>query len=117
MDVVLARLGGRLWAVPTARVREVTQVGNITPVPQAPAAIVGLMQLRGNILPVIDLDGTGERTLRPGDPLLVVEEGAVRAALSVDQVVAVATEPGGAELLDVGALFDRVRGHAPEALP
>jgi chemotaxis signal transduction protein len=107
-DVVRVRVGERQLAVPTARVREVATVVVLTPVPQAPPSIAGLTQLRGQILPVIDLDPP--RTARAGDPLLVVELGPVRAALLVDRVLGVEPESAAVEVLDVGALFDRLRG-------
>jgi purine-binding chemotaxis protein CheW len=109
-DVVRVRVGERFWAIPTARVREVAVVGNLTPVPHAPPAVLGLMQLRGQILPVIELQPKAEPvTLKPGQPLLVVEVGPIRAALRVDHVLGVEPESRSVELFDVAALFDRLR--------
>ena len=112
-DVVLVTSGARRLAVPTARVREVAQAGAVTPVQTAPGTVVGLTQVRGQILPVLDLDRVRDddppRAARPGDPLLVVELGPVRAALLCDRVLGVEPEPGDAALLDVGALFDELR--------
>jgi purine-binding chemotaxis protein CheW len=108
-DCVLVRVGERRVAVPTARVREVAAVVVVTPVPQAPSLVVGLTQLRGQILPVLDLGRGGGRAPRPNDPLVVVELGPVRAALLVDHVLGVEPDPPAAELLDVGALFDELR--------
>jgi len=48
-------LGDAKYAVPMNRVREVSLVGEVTSVPQAPVHIVGLVNLRGAILPAIDL--------------------------------------------------------------
>ena len=81
----------------------------VTPVPSAPAPVVGLTQLRGQILPVLDLHPGAPRTPRPNDPLIIVELGPVRAALLVDHVLGVESDPPAAEVLDVGALFDQVR--------
>jgi len=108
-DVVLVRIGERRFAVPAARVREVAAAGAVTPVPTAPAPVAGLLQLRGQILPVLDLLEDPPRTPRPASPLLVVELGPVRAAILCDQVFGVAAEPGSATPLDVGALFDALR--------
>jgi chemotaxis signal transduction protein len=109
--VVLA--GGKRWALPTARVREVAQLQVMTPVPTAPPPVVGLTQLRGQIVPVIDLapadPGAEARAPRPGDPLVVVELGPVRAALWVERVLGVESDPAATEPLDVGALFDELR--------
>ena len=83
----------------------------VTPVPTAPPPVVGLMQLRGQILTVIDIAGPGDapRTPRPNDPLLIIELGPVRAALLVDHVHGVESDGGATEVLDVGALFDDLR--------
>jgi chemotaxis signal transduction protein len=108
MDAVVVRIAGRKLAVPTARVREVAQLSMVTPVPQAKAQVMGLTQIRGHILPVLDVDPESKRSARPGDPLLVVELGPVRAALLVDGVDGVESDPPH-ELVDVGALFDLVR--------
>jgi chemotaxis signal transduction protein len=108
MDAVVVRIAGRKLAVPAARVREVAQVVTVTPVPTAKSQVMGLTQIRGHILPVLDVAPEAQRAPRPGDPLLVVELGPVRAALLVDGVEGVETDPA-IELVDVGALFDQVR--------
>jgi purine-binding chemotaxis protein CheW len=106
-DVVIVEVGARRLAVPTARVREVAAVSTVTPVPTAPPPVVGLTQLRGQIVPVLDVAGPEPRQPRPNDPLLVVELGPARAALLVDRVLGVSDET--AEPFDVGALFDQLR--------
>ncbi len=49
-------LGGELFAVGTLRVREIIEYGNITAVPMMPAFIRGVINLRGAVVPVIDLN-------------------------------------------------------------
>lgn len=106
---VLVTIGERRMALPAARVREVAQVVSVTPVPRAPAPVSGLLQLRGQILPVLDLAGPVPRTPRPNDSIVVVELGPVRAALLCDRIGGVQADPGGAEVVDVGAVFDELR--------
>ena len=106
-EIVVVEVGGRRLGLPAARVREVAAVSTVTPVPTAPPSVVGLTQLRGHIVPVIDL-AAEPRTPRPNDPLIVVELGPARAALLVDRVLGVQPAEG-VELLDVGALFDELR--------
>ena len=50
----LVRLGGRSFAVEVVEAREVVVLDAITPVPGAPAPLVGVMNLRGTALPVIE---------------------------------------------------------------
>lgn len=46
---------GRYYGISTTRVREVVRIGEITPVHHSPDFILGIMNLRGRIVTVIDL--------------------------------------------------------------
>ncbi len=48
-------LGGESYAIPVLKVREIIRLTNITTVPQMPACIRGVINLRGKIIPVMDL--------------------------------------------------------------
>ncbi len=48
-------LADKRYLLPTRMVREVEEIGAITPVPATPAWLRGVMNLRGTIVPVIDL--------------------------------------------------------------
>ncbi len=48
-------LAGTEYAIDIMRIREIIQPLKITPVPKAPAFIEGVIELRGSILPVVDL--------------------------------------------------------------
>jgi chemotaxis signal transduction protein len=98
----MVEIGLRRLGVEALQVREVALAQSVTPVPMAPAPIVGVTQLRGQILPVLDLEPA--RAPRPSDPLLVLESGAARAALRVDRVLGVEVDDGG-EKLDVAKLL------------
>ena len=60
--LALFRLGGRLCGITAAFCKQFVQLEAVTPVPLAPAHLLGVTQLRGRILPVLDL------TLLPGLP-------------------------------------------------
>jgi chemotaxis signal transduction protein len=49
------RLGGRLYGIRVERVQEVLKPMPLTPVPLAPAAVRGLLNLRGQIVTALDL--------------------------------------------------------------
>lgn len=49
-------LGGELFGVGTLRVREIIEYGNLTTVPMMPSFIRGVINLRGAVVPVIDLN-------------------------------------------------------------
>lgn len=48
-------LAGSRYLIPTTAVREVEEVGAITPVPATPSWLRGVMNLRGTIIAVVDL--------------------------------------------------------------
>ncbi len=47
--------GGEEYALPVLKVREIIKVMDITTVPQVPACVRGVINLRGKIIPVTDL--------------------------------------------------------------
>lgn len=49
------RLGDELFAINVAQVREVLEVATITKVPAAPAYMRGVVNVRGQAIPVVDL--------------------------------------------------------------
>ena len=48
-------LGGESYGIPVLKVREIIRLVSITPVPQMPDCIRGVINLRGKIVPVMDL--------------------------------------------------------------
>ncbi len=48
-------LNAQSYGVPIGAVREINRVTDITPVPQTPAFVSGVMNLRGKVIPVINL--------------------------------------------------------------
>lgn len=48
-------LGAEEYALPVLKVTEIIGLQDVTPVPQTPAYVRGVMNLRGKIIPVIDL--------------------------------------------------------------
>ena len=55
LDVVEIKLAYEKYAVESAYVREVLPLKNLTPLPCTPAYVLGLINVRGQILSVIDL--------------------------------------------------------------
>ena len=52
---VVFRLDAREYAIPIEQTIEVVRIVALTPVPEAPAWLSGLMNLRGRVIPVIDV--------------------------------------------------------------
>jgi purine-binding chemotaxis protein CheW len=55
LHLVVFNLGREEYAVPIGQVREVVRVTDVTRVPHAPQHIRGVMNLRGRILPVLEV--------------------------------------------------------------
>lgn len=54
-ELLRFRLAGSPYAIPVERVREIVRMRGITPMPHVPAAILGVIALRGEIVQVVDL--------------------------------------------------------------
>ena len=91
VGLVVVRLGGERLAIDVTIVREVVPRPVITPLPTAPALVAGMINLRGDILAVLD-----PSTLKPAaaarihDVAVVVEHDDVSAAILVERVEDVA---------------------------
>jgi purine-binding chemotaxis protein CheW len=87
--VSVFRLGDAMFAIPAAQIQEVVQMGSVTPVHHAPAYIVGIRNLRGRIVTVIDLGvrlelGQAERSA--DSRILIVDLESELVGLLVDGV-------------------------------
>ncbi len=98
VQCVIFAAGGCRHALPIDAVREILVPGPLTPAPGAPPGVLGLTQVRGHALPVVDLAarlGFGATALTPDRRLVVVSAGNETAALLVDSVDEVAIIPAG----------------------
>src|SRR5262245_27747429 len=89
LTVITFTLGAELYAVPLAEAREVARVGGITPVPSLPPALLGAMNLRGEILAVADLRpllGLEPGRVTPTSRLVIVTHGGEPIGLLVDGI-------------------------------
>lgn len=60
-------VGGRVYAIDVAQLREVVRWQPVTPLPNAPKLIEGVIDLRGAVVPVVDLGrALGQPPVRPG---------------------------------------------------
>lgn len=88
MQVVIFKLSDEQFAVETARVQSINDMMEITKVPNAPAHIKGLINLRGNIISLLDinllLDVNREDKEQSNIIILNIEEEMV--GITVDQV-------------------------------
>jgi len=76
LQIVGFRIGRETFGLPIAIVREIVRVPEITSVPNAPEYIEGVINLRGRIIPVVDLRkrfGQEATTLSKKSRIVVVE--------------------------------------------
>ena len=69
-------LGGEMFAVETLSVKEIMEYGQLTVVPMMPDFIRGVINLRGAVVPVIDLSarfGRGETTVTRRTCIVIIE--------------------------------------------
>lgn len=85
------------YGIEILKVREIIGTMDITPVPRTPAYVKGVMNLRGKVIPVIDLRlkfGMPEAERTEETCVIVVDIGELEMGVLVDKV---------SEVLDIGA--------------
>ncbi len=91
---VLFSVASQSYGLPATHVRELIRVGRMTRVPDAPASVRGVTNLRGAILPVVDLAqhlGVGRVEVADGSRIVILEVGPRLIGLLVDEVDRVAS--------------------------
>jgi purine-binding chemotaxis protein CheW len=91
-DIVIFCIGDEKFALTTDEVKSIEELQEIIPVPRAPDYIAGLVNLRGAILPVMDLRkrlGIAETHAGRDTVILIVEHGDESVGLIVDRVESV----------------------------
>jgi chemotaxis signal transduction protein len=94
---VRVRVGAEHYALAVEQVLEVAEAGRLTPVPGAPPQILGVHNLRGQVIPVIALAGLLGLPQEQPARILVAELGERRAGLAVDEVLDVVELPAASE--------------------
>lgn len=109
------RLGKELYAVDLKGILEVTRPSAITPVPLAPSWVVGVMFLRGNVVPVfhvgrmLHVSGDGD-AIEPAERVLMVSRR--KAGGAIENVVGLLVD----EVLEVIAVPDQDLGPVPSTI-
>lgn len=88
------RLGEEIFAVDIARVREVLEFTTVTRVPRMPEYMCGVINLRGHVVPVVDLR---------------LKFGMTSAAKTVDTCIIILEVAVEGDSLVLGALVDSVK--------
>ena len=88
LEVLVFEVGGQTYGLPTVDVRELVRAVAITPLPDAPAVIEGVVNVRGRVLPVLDVRARfrlSPKSLDPSDHFIVASAGPRGVILRVDR--------------------------------
>ncbi len=129
---VRVRVASEDYALAVADVLEVAEFGEVTSVPGANAAVVGVRNLRGQVVPVVDLATVlGLPKASAPERIVISEQAGRKAGLAVDEVAGVEELPESSEdiespyltratladgalvgVVDIGSILDAVEGAA-----
>jgi purine-binding chemotaxis protein CheW len=90
MPLAVIGLGNEYFGLALELVREFTDIANLTPIPCCPKHIVGNMNLRGEIVTLVDIRNILNLPTPPvsvGSDAVVVQVDDIVAGLPVDQVL------------------------------
>ncbi|MEX1184196.1 MAG: chemotaxis protein CheW [Gemmatimonadota bacterium] len=99
MDVLTCRVGPHRLALPVGDVREVLRAAAITPLPGSPRLVDGVVDVRGEPVPVLNgrlRFDVPVRDLSPDEHFILVRAGRRSMLLRVDDVEGLATVPASA---------------------
>lgn len=88
MQVVVFKLNEEQFAVETGKVQSINDAMEITKVPKAPAHIKGLINLRGNVISLLDINlllGTPKQDEKQNN-IIILEMEDELVGITVDQV-------------------------------
>lgn len=88
LEIVIFQSGPFIFGINVMKVREIITMLPLTPLPGTPEAIMGLIELRGEVMTVIDLPMVigHPRDAGDNDRLIVCEFNGEKSVLRVDQV-------------------------------
>ncbi len=116
VDLACFETRGRVYGIDVLQIREIVRSQEVTPLPRAPELIEGVIDLRGVVIPVIDLGHVlcGERAEEnPESRIAVLEVDGMVVGLRVDAAVDVlGVEAGDVDAppaLATHAGYDKVR--------
>jgi purine-binding chemotaxis protein CheW len=90
LQVLVVEVGGQHYGLPVADVRELVRAVAIVPLPRAPAVVEGIINLRGRIVPVLDIRSRFRLPAKPleyTDHFVVAQTGERLVALRVDRAL------------------------------
>jgi len=96
IQLVAFSLNDRRYALPLAVVERIVRAVDITPLPKAPPIVLGIVNVGGTIIPVVNMRQRfrlPDREIEPRDQFILGRTGRRIVALVADEVSSVAERP------------------------
>ena len=93
--LVLFTLDDQHYALHLEAVERIVRAAALTPLPKAPGVVLGILDIQGEVIPVINLRKRfrlAEREIRPSDQFIVARTRSMKVVLPVDAVESVVEE-------------------------
>lgn len=124
LQIVTFKLDDEEYGVDILKVQEINRMTEITAMPKAPFSVEGVINLRGKVIPVINLRkkfGLGEKDIDSQSRIIVVDTGSTVGLIvdSVSEVLRISSEiieppppitggMGSEYIMGIGKLEDRL---------
>ena len=94
LRICLFSIGEDLYAIPVEMLTEIIVLQKIFPVPTTPPHVLGVINLRGNIVPIVDIRPALEVPFqgKPGQ-IAIIRRGSLNIGIIVDNVYEVVAVP------------------------
>jgi purine-binding chemotaxis protein CheW len=115
VGLVVFRLDRERYALPLTGVERIVRAVEVTLLPKAPAIVDGVIDLAGQVIPVLNMRrrfGLPERELHPDDHFIIARAGSRTVALVIDDAQGVVELPRGAivKVESIAPQLQHVRG-------
>jgi purine-binding chemotaxis protein CheW len=87
-QLVVFRLDNQRYAMPLAAVERIVRAVEVTPLPQAPEIVLGVIDVEGRVLPVLNVRrrfGLPDKEIRPADQFLIARTARRALVLVIDE--------------------------------
>jgi len=96
-QLLVFRLDDQRYALPLVVVERIVRAAELTPLPKAPAIVLGVIDVAGQVLPVLNVRRRfrlPEHDVNPGQQFLIAQTGQRTVALLIDEAQRVIEAPG-----------------------
>ncbi len=96
LEVAEFHLGEETYALPSIAIREVYPLKGLTPLPCTPAFVLGVINVRGRILPVVDLAsvlGLARRQISEQSTVILMKAGELEVGIVTDLGIGIRSLP------------------------